>query len=71
MTEMTAVATTTRPFKVESHQLFMRGWFHCFALLSGKIHAFVEDERGGVGTYDMSYHSITFLDPKPVPEEKR
>jgi hypothetical protein len=47
----------------------MRGWFHCFAVLNGKLHAFVESEDGGVGTYDMLYHSVKFLDPKPVPRE--
>jgi hypothetical protein len=67
MTEATAIATTTRPCEVTSHQFHCRGWFHCFAVLNGKIHAFVEGECGKVGTFDMSYHSITFLDPKPVP----
>ena len=67
MTELATIATTTRPCEVHSHQFFMRGWFHCFAVIDGKIHAFIEDEGGGVNTYDMSYHSVKFLDPKPVP----
>jgi hypothetical protein len=60
-----------RPCKVTSHHFDMKGWFHFFGRREDVVSAYVEDDQSGVlGQYNMAYHTIQFLDTKPIPRKE-
>jgi len=54
-----------RPVEVHSHQFYMKGRFHRWVELDGKLHAVCESDSGDIDFFDLSYHSVKFLDRTP------
>lgn len=51
-----------RSVEISGHQEFWKGYFHCFATISSKTFALVEDLNGKVHKIDLEYSDIKFTD---------
>ena len=60
-----------RPCAVSSHQIYWRGWFHCFTGHGSKHgYALVESRSGAVEMLSLKLYSIKFLDSVPHEGER-